>query len=357
MTRKLFIYPQDDVKLPEEFHFSHNLCVRLYDDLVWILKDEKTQKKVDVNIPIVDKTDFKEFEDTEDVLEWLQQKGYSKEVNEIVSKHLVMGVISDICHFIYQALDSSKNFKLVVALHLVRKPFLENLLIIEQLLTEESEFLDRFASDSKEFDPGKISDDKKLMLIKESIKKVYSNYFLSHELIYDLRWDKNNVNSIYAQSNMATHLVTTRKTSYKTENQNLNFVFSGIEELDTQLQYFYYFVPTLLYYLTEVVDQYLLSKKVLTLYNFKERKFLRLMGQMLQHDQFDEKSIKGKSSLNKIVNELHVKCKNCKRKNQFYKSDIYSLVHDEYILCKFCLHDLFLETESMKEMIRNVIKK
>ncbi|RLK02243.1 hypothetical protein [Tenacibaculum discolor] len=356
MKDTLFIYPRDEVYLPNGYHFSHNVAVKLYDDLVWILKDEKTQKKFNTKIHFEKDGDVPSEED-EDIVEWLIEKGYKKEVDEIISKNLVLGIISDVCHFIHQALDSSKNIKLTVAFTLIRKPFLENLLILEQLLTEEQVFLEKFESDSKKFDPGKINDIKKKQLIENSLKQISNNYLLSSDLINDLRWDKKNPNSIYANANLGTHLVTTRNPSYKTERQNLNLIFSGEEEWSEQLDYFYYFVPVLLYYFTEVVDSYVLRKKIITKRKLTERKFLRLIGQLMLHDQFNEKSIKGKSALNNISKVLKVKCKNCNRINQLFKSDLFNLVSEDYILCKFCLLDLYRETESLNELMTNFLKK
>ncbi|MGD9994849.1 MAG: hypothetical protein AB7S69_16235 [Salinivirgaceae bacterium] len=355
MKDTLFIYPHDEVKLPYDYHFSHNLAVRLYDDLVWILKDKATQNKINVKIQFKDNNKLQENE--EDIIGWLLQNGYNKEVDEIVSKHLTFAIISDICHYVYQALNSSKNIKMTVAFTLIRKPFLENLLIIEQLLTDEKAFLDKFEKDATNFDPGKISVENKKELINKSLEKISTNYLLTSDIIYALRWDKDNENSIYANTNLATHLVTTRNSSYKTENQNLNMIFSGFDEWDSQLAYFYYFVPLLLFYMTEIIDQYLLEKKIITLKKFKERKFFRLLGQMLQHDQFDEKSLKGKTTINSLVKNLKVKCKNCNKVNQLYKSDLYYIVHEDYLLCKHCLSDLIYETDSLREMISKLIQK
>ena len=66
-----------------------------------------------------------------------------------------------------------------VAFTLIRKPFLENLLIFEQLLTEEQEFLEKFESDSKNFDPGKINAIKKKELIENSLNQISNNFLLS----------------------------------------------------------------------------------------------------------------------------------------------------------------------------------
>lgn len=352
MNDSLFIYPQDDTKLPYDYHFSHNFCVRLYDDLVWVLKDEKTQKKINVEVNLKPKDKGKNLEESDNILEWLKEKGYESELDNIVSKHLTFSIISDICHFIYQALNSTKNIKLTVAFTLIRKPFLENLLIIEQLLCNEIEFLRKFESDASNFDPGKLKPDEKKKLIEDSLNKVNNNFFLDTDIIYQLRWDKKNSNSIYAMSNLATHLVTTRNSSYKTNNQNLNFIFSGYNEWDSQLNYFYYYIPYLLFYMLEIIDQYLLDKKIITLKIFKERKFIRLQGIILQYEQFS----KSKSS-STLAKELKVKCNNCNKKNQLYKSDLFTLVNDDYILCKFCLRDLFRETKSMDKIINKLIKK
>ena len=64
---------------------------------------------------------------------------------------------------------------------------------------------------------------------------------------------------------MATHLVTTRHAEFRTESNNLNLIFSGFEEYDSQLNYFYDFVPYILLYTTEIVYQYLLQKKSISL--------------------------------------------------------------------------------------------
>lgn len=359
MTKEtLFIYPNDDVKLPYDYHFSHNLAVRLYDDLVWILKDIKTQKKFNVKINFT-KSDgsFDSQMQGQQIIDWLLKQGYNDEVDELISKRIVNALISDICHFIYQALDSAKNIRMTVAFSLLRKPFLEHLLIIEQLLTEERSFLKKYETDANNYDPGKITLVKKKNLIENAIKRISSNYFLSQDAIHELRWEKGNQNSIYTSANLATHLVTTRNLSYKTLNQNFNFIFSGVDEWNSQLQYFYYFVPYLLFYSVEIIDQYLLEKKIITLKKFKERKFIRFLGQILQHDQFDDKSYKGKSSMSKFFKDLKVTCKNCNRVNQIFKSDAYYIASENYLLCKFCLQDLLSETNSFRKIINTMISK
>ena len=70
MSNQLFITEFDEVYLPDVYHFSHNFSVRLYDDLVWLLKDEATQKKLDVTLKF--KEGEKKPKDNEkDIIGWL----------------------------------------------------------------------------------------------------------------------------------------------------------------------------------------------------------------------------------------------------------------------------------------------
>jgi hypothetical protein len=353
MRELLSISEYDETKLPEEYHFSHNIAVKLHDDLVAILKDKLIQKKLNFKIDF--KPENKKPKDNEeDILNWLSENGYKQISDEIVSRNLIMALTSDICQFIYQSLHSAKYYKLSVAYSLVRKPFLENLLIIEQLLNNEKEFLKKFESSPESFDPGKIRDDEKKLLIKQSIEKIKA-ILLNADLIFEVRFDKKSDKGFYAMSNLATHLVTTRHPNFKTESLNLNFIFSGYDDWEMQLDHYYYFFPYILFYTTEVIDRYLFEKKMITSKKYKKRKFFRLISQILIHDQFDEKSLKGNSSANKISRKLKIKCKSCEKTNQLHKSDLYTLVKSNYLLCKHCLTDLYHENNSMEEIFDSIV--
>jgi len=345
MKEQLFITEFDETVLPEEYHFSHNVAVRLHDDLVWLLDDKTIQKKLNVQIKFKP-GDKRPKENEKDILAWLSKNGRQKEVDQIISSHTLFALISDTCHFIYESLSSAKNVKMTVAYSLIRKPFLENLLIIEQLLIDEKAFLLKFEEKPEDFDPGKINDAQKKQLINDCLSKINSA-FLSQDIIFDLRFDKKNPSSIYAISNLATHLVTTRHPDFRTNANNLNLIFSGFDEWNSQLGHYYFFMPHLLFYAAEVIDKYLLEKKIITLKNYKKRRFYRLIGQLLRHDQGDKKSISGNSSSNKIVRYMKMKCKSCNKTNQLYKSDLFTLINNNHILCKHCLINLFSENNSL----------
>lgn len=353
MREPLSISEYDETYLPEDYHFSHNVAVSLHDDLVEILKDKSIQKKLNFKVTFKE-GDKLPKDNQEDIITWLIENGQKEIADKIVSGNLIMALISDICHFVYQSLHSAKNHKLSVAYSLTRKPFLENLLLIEQMLIDEKEFLKKFESNPENFDPGKVKDDEKKHLIKQSIEKI-KVLLLNSEIIYEVRFDKKSEKGFYAMCNLATHLVTTRHPTFKTESLNLNFIFSREDEWETQLDHYYFFFPYLLLYTTEVVDRYLFEKKWITKKRYKKRKFYRLISQVLFHEPLDEKSLKGNSNANQISRNMKVKCKSCGRNNQLNKSDFYSLVKSKYINCKYCLVDIFEVNNSMDELIDRII--
>lgn len=354
MREQLFITEFDNPILPDDYHFAHNVAVRLYDDLVWLLDNKTIQKKLNVQINFKE-NDKRPSENEKDIFKWLEKNNRQKELDEIISKHTTFALISDICHFVYESLNSAKKVKMTVAYSLIRKPFLENLLIIEQLLVNEKEFLLKFEANPENFDPGKLKDDEKRELIKNSLSKIDSS-FLTEDIIFDLRFNKKSSSSFYAISYLATHLVTTRHPDFKTNSNNLNLIFSGNEEWESQLYHYYFFVPFMLFYASEVIDKYLVQKKVITLKIYKKRRFYRIIGQLLCHDSRDKKSIKGNSSAAKLAKHVKVKCESCNKTNQLYKTDFFSLINNNYILCKYCLIDLYSENNSMTNAVNNMYK-
>jgi len=353
MPEPLFIYLDQEPKLDYKYHFNHNVLVRLYDQIVWYLKDESFIKRLNYNIKVQPGENIPDNED--ELYEWLVKNGYQDELDIYTSRHLFLGLLSEICHFLYQSLASCKDMKITVALSLLRKPFLECLIILEQLLVNEKEFLQKFEKDPTEFDPGAIKKDKKLDLIKRVYSEIDQIQFMDYQTNYDWRYNPSYSEGIYAVSNLATHLVTTRHQSFKTVKQNLNLVFSNEDDFEVQLSYYYNLVPGFMIYLLDVIDSYTLKKKLIKRYEYKSRRFYRLIATLTVTDSLSEKPLKGKGILNSLARKIKVKCQNCNKNNQFYRSDFHYLIHDEELMCKHCLRDLIYESDTMKPVINGLV--
>lgn len=68
----------------------------------------------------------------------------NKDLELILTKHIILSITSDFINFVFESLYCAKRGKITVAYALIRKPFTDELLILEQLLYNRSDFIYRF---------------------------------------------------------------------------------------------------------------------------------------------------------------------------------------------------------------------
>jgi len=92
----------------------------------------------------------------------------------------------------------------------------------------------------------KVSSENKKKIMRKVIENIpYSVY--ETEFLYDIRYNKKIPYGFEQIWQKANHIITTHK-HYRTEEGNLNFVFSGLEDKVTQWSQLYLLLPGLLYY-------------------------------------------------------------------------------------------------------------
>ena len=131
------------------------------------------------------------------------------------------------------------------------QPFVYNLLVILRLCFT-TDFLDKFNNIEK-FDTTDLSreDIQELLKISESV--LISKSIKATD-IYNIVFDSTDPDSIINMSNKALHPSTTQNKNNLTEIQNINFVFSTAQSIETQWDYLYRKLPLLLLYLNEVFE-------------------------------------------------------------------------------------------------------
>lgn len=246
--------------LPAKHHFSHEYCVFLHSLLVAVIRDAESSDVVNVHLERVegDESFFNSLVEHnfqgQELLDHLEKNGKLFEVFEVLYKQVFIALLSDLAHFIYEALECSKKGKLTVTFNLLRKPLVENLLYLEYLLAEPSDFIYKFwKGEIDHFGLGRNETIPK----KEYITKIYSTFDLfqveSPDVIHDLRYKKDSPFSFQTYFQRATHLVTQHK-YYKTSNTNFNFIFSGDDEKNIQWDGLYNYLPILLMHTFQVVE-------------------------------------------------------------------------------------------------------
>ncbi len=350
----IYIEDKEKVALPKKYHNVNNLCAIIYDQLTEIFVADNYKGlnwatfKLDKNKQLlVDELQRNEIH----VLEWLKANDLTDELTSVLTKHITMSLVSDFVNFIYESLSNAKRGKMTVAYALLRKPLTDELLILEQLLYDPHEFIQRFyhSGEPTDYDPSKNTIDKRA-IIRNALTKAKPNVIFTEDLIYELRYDKSSAAGINGISNHALHIVTSDK-HYKTKNQNLNFVFSVEKDIKNYWDHYYYFVPYLLMYSVSIIDNiifnYLPDKDNQNLRAVKS--FRRLVGLVLWTERIKQNTKRAnKKMFDAFALLIKLDCKKCKKTIEFTKPDFELFFEAEVLICPKCFSNLLSTPESVK---------
>lgn len=359
--QKEFLYIEDDEisNLPKRFRKVNNICAILYDQLTEIYVEENYEhlNHTEIVRPEFEKLSNELKNDGVHVLDWLRENGAINELTEVLTKHLVMSITSDFLNFMYESLRSAKNGKMTVAYALLRKPLTDELLILEQLLVDKHDFIQRFYMEGKitGYDPSPRNKniDKK-SIIEEAVKRLYLFPIFVPDYIYEVRYDKSCDYGLSGITNQALHIVT-NDLHYKTEEQNLNFVFSTEEDVKRYREHYYSFVPYLLNYAISVIDGIIFDiLKDEDNQNLRYVKVLRrLTGFMLinKHTKtIDKKNI---DNIFKIIGDgMPKECHICGHLNTVEQADFELFFYTEAFVCQNCFNN-YLSTPESVQSIKN----
>lgn len=236
----LYIEKGSETVLPEKYHIAHNYCVEIYDMIHELHKNEIFKDLFVLDFEIKRGENLVKIKELEDGgitgLDWLLENNKLDVLEKILCKRLLVSITGDMLNFIYAGLSCSMKGITNVAYANFRKPLKDNLTLLEMILIEPTEFTRKYyiEGNPKNYDPSSKKIDKKEILEKV-FKKLGDAYGSTHkEIIYTLRFDKTNPHSFDPLSNLALHIVT-RDKNYKTEDKNLNFIFSTEEDLESPM--------------------------------------------------------------------------------------------------------------------------
>lgn len=238
--------------LPQEFHFSHNFCFFLHDQLVAALKSGEESRIFDVEL--VSDQRIPDGLEGEQLFEWLSNNGHRSTILSMYYRQITAALLADMLHFLYEALRCSAKGKITVTFALLRKPLKENLLYLEWLLADPGDMLSAFEDEKPAAKSIKtLADFRKKEIIQLAADKTSMGRWLDADLIYDLRYNKKFAAGFENLFQKANHLVTSFK-SLETEPANFNFVFSNDDAHHSQWNGLYSYLPPLLLHTVEIVE-------------------------------------------------------------------------------------------------------
>lgn len=245
MSKRVYYDTKDYYVLPEKFHLDHEYCMYLHDQLVKIIVEGDHKGFFAQTIKIKEKMPKGKGEE---ILNWMRENGFKEEAESFMVKNIFAATLSDALQFIITALKCSDKGKLSVTYANLRKPLKDNLFILELLNVDKADFFKRFKNPSDLLDIGRFSEQDKKDIINKNSQKIrfHANY---NAIIYGARYSKSS-NGLEPLFQRANHIVTSSP-HYKTENENLNFVFSNEKSLDSQWNKLYKILPFLLRYFVD----------------------------------------------------------------------------------------------------------
>lgn len=239
--------------LPKEFWEKHDYCEFLINQVEDLLlnktfKDLQTQT---ITFPDEFTSIIKDIDDEKNHLfDILEEHNFTSELNDIVRNQLLNALIRETCYSIQESLFCSLKMRMTITFTLLRKPFLEILIILMKILNEE-DFIEKF-NKKENYDPIKTTPEQKKSLIEKTNKFLFDKYDCND--LFQYIFDKDDSDSIFNITNNAIHLFTDRNPISKTEKQNLNFIFSNYENTKSQWEYIYLTLPMILSFLTDLID-------------------------------------------------------------------------------------------------------
>ncbi|GAA4297433.1 hypothetical protein [Aestuariibaculum suncheonense] len=360
MKQILFIENEKDTVLPKEHHKTNNICAIIYDQITEIFTKNKYKTLYETNLSFNENNlKFEEFQNGEmHILDFLKENELNDDIEKILTKHILLSISSDFVNFVFESLSCAKKCKSTVAYALSRKPFTDELFLLEQLLVDRKDFIYKFfhIGEPKNYDPSYKHDKKEIIkeTIENCISKLKMNFFHSKDSIYELRYDKSLERGLNGVSNKALHIVTIDK-NYKTAEQNLNFIFSKQEDIFEQLNDYYSTIPPLLFYTASVIDEIAFSFTEKSDSENKSRQvlkqFRRLIGYILYAEANKITEIaKSNEVLNFISENLNFICENCNQKTVPTRDDFEYFFYANSINCKSCFSDLLKFNRNIDEI-------
>lgn len=245
--------------LPEEFAIAHELSFIIHDVMAQIIKSGEEGNFFTTTIDFENDDESESLKNSDDIFAWLEAENRFSDRAKVLKTSVLPAVLSDMLHCIYEALETSRKGKLSISYMLIRKPFQESLYLLESIVLDELDFSQKLAEDPLQL---RSKNARGLNAHAKRIQKVLDILNESSRFdatyIAQLRYDKMREDSFDGICNHAMHLFTEHK-AIRTEQLNINFIFSGWDQKISQWSYLYSRIPYLLFYTLQIVEYIVMS--------------------------------------------------------------------------------------------------
>lgn len=245
---------EDNTALPQQFHEAYKFCFAAHDIAAQMLVSGMEQDVFVTNLKLRDEQEKAELEQASDIIDWLRLSGRMDDEANVLLTMAFPAVLADMLNCIFEALEASRKGKLAIAFMLLRKPFQESLYLLESVVADKAKFAKLIAEDPVGLRPQNAGGiDGHTRRIQKVLETIGETSRLDADYIARLRYDKTSADSFDGICNKAMHLFTDHK-AIRTEQYNINFIFSEGEQVMTQWAYLYSRLPYLMTYIVCLVE-------------------------------------------------------------------------------------------------------
>jgi hypothetical protein len=171
------LIPRSRLKLiPNRGRLAHSYCFFLNDECVRALVEYEAARAHLVTINLKSRINAEEFNrlSEDDPVEALARTGYPAEARRVVINTIIMAMVSDCLHHIFEALKCFEKRKIIVGFNLLRKPLKQNLLYLAWMLGDEDRFYTDFTSGNPESLSQKKMGNARRQIFAKAISKMTS---------------------------------------------------------------------------------------------------------------------------------------------------------------------------------------
>ncbi len=255
-----------NIILEDDLLMDYNFLMICNNFIVSILKKadikQWSSERLDIKSKDQKKFDSKQY----DIFYW-QAHGYATTINKSLYKHIIFSLISDYNIYVSDAIECARKGHFSTAFTLLRKPFKDDLFLIELFYTSGYRQVSKFIkSKIDNYTIEGFTKEQKMKVMRKVCKKI--NFFTAKHL-WDLIYNPKSKEGLEKIWNKTMHIITTRP-AYKTEDGNLNMVFSNTDVVDEHIIYFYKVVSSVQLYFITLILHILRDEKLITIAEYED---------------------------------------------------------------------------------------
>ncbi|MBN6534182.1 hypothetical protein JZM39_00175 [Acinetobacter pittii] len=205
----------------EYIFFLHDHCAKL---LVEFDKSNISELGLDYLLDKYEEKTGSSPLDIIDVLTFYKKNNLDAPYYHFLTSKLLIGLVGDLLHFIYESLKCFEKRKFSVAYSLLRKPLKENLIFICWLFNNHENFIELFEQETHK-SLNNLREAKIKMILKETINNLPLPEMFDFEILYNMIFSKQLSTGLETPCQRATHLITSQGEFLKTKERSINSIF------------------------------------------------------------------------------------------------------------------------------------